>query len=117
MNILLDSTGDWDVQSGSVQFTTGKEEIAQMIAIRLKTFVGEWFLDVEKGLPYFSTILVKNPNSAEIENLFISEIASTPGVLSIDEFAMTYDNTVRKLTVNARISSVGGVINFSQEVP
>jgi hypothetical protein len=30
---------------------------------------------------------------------------------------MTYDNTVRKLTVNARISSVGGVINFSQEVP
>ena len=117
MNILLDANGDWAVTDGAVQFATGKEEIAQIIQTRLKTIAGEWFLNAELGLPWFSRILVKNPNAAEVEGLFVREIANSPGVTSIEEFQMSYIKETRKLLVEARIASVDGVISFTDEVP
>ncbi len=82
-----------------------------------KTVTACRFLNVNIGLPYFSRILIKNPNSAEIESLFINEIANSPGVTAIEEFAMSYIKETRKLLVTARIDSVAGVISFSEEVP
>jgi len=117
LNILLDANGDWAVDNGAVQFASGKQEIAQSIATRLRTILGEWFLNTELGLPWFSRILRKNPNSAEVENIFVKAIADSPGVTSIDEFKMSYIKETRKLLVEARINSVDGVISFTEEVP
>jgi hypothetical protein len=41
---------------------TDADAIAQTIVIRLKTFLGEWFLDENRGLPYLTQIFGKKLN-------------------------------------------------------
>lgn len=114
MNIKLDANGDWDVQNGDLQFTVGKEEISQIIAQRLKTVLGEWFLNVDLGLPYFDSILVKNVDLSVIEALIRNEILNCPGVIDIEEFTMDIDKARRELSVDCRINSVEGIIDFTE---
>jgi hypothetical protein len=117
MNILLDSSGDWAVSGGKLQLATGQEEIAQIVATRLRTFLGEYFLDVRIGVPWFSKIFKKNPNQAEVEALLIQTIADSPGIITIQDFQLSLDNKTRKLRVDFRAQSVEGLINFSEVVP
>lgn len=117
MNILLDSTGDWAVANGELQFANGVDEIAQIVATRLKTFLGEWFLDVRLGVPWFSKILKKNPNPAEIEAVLIQTIVESPGIITLLDFQLSLDGATRQLSVSFRAESVAGIINFTEVVP
>lgn len=117
MNILLDSSGDWAVSGGKLQLATERDEIAQIVATRLRTFLGEWFLDVRIGVPWFSKILKKNPNPAEVEALLIQTIVESPGIVTLNTFELSLDNKTRKLKVNFEAQSLAGVINFSEVIP
>jgi hypothetical protein len=117
MNILLDSSGDWAVSGSKLQLATERDEIAQIVATRLRTFLGEWFLDVRIGVPWFSKILKKNPNPAEVEALLIQTIVESPGIVTLKTFELTLDNKTRKLKVNFEAQSLAGVINFSEVIP
>lgn len=116
MNIFLDETGDWLVEDGKLQLVTGQDEIAQISAIRLKTYLGEWFLDVRIGFPWFSKVLKKGPNTAEIEALLIQEIVETPGIVSLRSFDLSFDKVTRKLKVDYEAESIAGIINFSEVI-
>jgi len=117
MNFLLDDSGDLSIVGGKVQFTSGKEEIAQIVKTNLKTFVGEWFLDARIGVPWFSRILRKNPNPGDIESVLASVIANSDGITSIEEFSLAYDKAERKLLVSGRFLSTDGIISFSESLP
>ena len=117
MNIKLDSNRDWDVQKGQLQFVTGLDEIAQIIEVRLRTFAGEWFLDTTRGVPWFSKVLIKNPNTSEIEELFTQQISDVPGVTAIETLTLEYINEQRSLRVQTRIITTDGVLDFTVEAP
>ena len=117
MNILLGSDGDWVVIDNQLQFVTGIEEIGQIISTRLKSFLGEWFLDVRIGVPWFSKILKKNPNPAEIESLLIQTIAESPGVIGLKTIELSLDNVTRKLSVDFQAQTTEGILNFSEVIP
>ena len=38
---------------------SGPEQIAQAIGIHLRTWIGEWFLDLDHGVPYLDEVLGK----------------------------------------------------------
>lgn len=117
MNILLDSSGDWAVASGKLQLATKQDEIAQIVSTRLRTFLGEWFLDVRLGVPWFSKILKKNPNPAEIEAILAQTIVESPGIVTLTDFQLTLDNVTRKLRVTFQAKSIAGIINFTEVIP
>ena len=117
MNIKLNSDGDWDLQNGQLQIVTGVEEIAQIVTTRLKFFLGEWFLDVRRGVPWFSKILKKNPNPSEVEAILIQHILDSPGIITLKDSTFTLDNATRRLTVEFEAISTEGVLNFSEVVP
>ena len=71
---------------GQLVLVTGQEEIKQHSAQRLRTFFGEWFLDVLIGIPYFDQIFEKRQNVNDIDAIFINEILSTPGIIRLLEF-------------------------------
>lgn len=99
-DLKLDLTGDLDVTNGEVTLTSGIDSIIQDVAVRLKTFLGEWFLDQRVGIPYFQNILIKNPNLPVIQTIFQQAILETEGVLSITNFEFNFDTASRQLDIS-----------------
>jgi hypothetical protein len=67
------------------------ESVAQKIKLRLLKYFGEYFLDIEQGVPYFQTILKKGVSKDYVDTLFIDTITETTGVLSLDTFESILD--------------------------
>ena len=100
MNLKLDSTGDIDVTNNELSFIEGSEEIQQLVSQRLQTFMGEWFLDITIGLPYYQHILTKRVNPTVVNAVIVREIITTDGFKELTAFQMDYDESTRKLEVD-----------------
>lgn len=112
----LDSEGDLDITSNSLSLTTGTEAIRQHLQVKLRMFLGEWFLNTDLGVPYFTEILIKQPNFINIQNRLKLEITETPGVIEIIQFSFDFDSEIRLFTLTFKVSSEEGVIDFTQEI-
>ena len=107
-------TGDIAFEDGDLVLIEGVDAVAQTLKQRLSFGLGEWFLSINEGVPYFQTILVKNPNIAAIEGLFRNTILSTPGVLELLSLDFDFDSRNRVFEVNFEARSQQGNINFSE---
>lgn len=114
MNIGIDANGDWDMSAGELVFVNGAEEIRQFLIQKLRTVFQEWFLDARLGLPYFEQIFQKRPDPVVVESIFINEIVSTPGLVSLVEFDLNLNEVTRTLELDMRATTVDGEINFSE---
>jgi len=118
MNIELDeTTGDWKIENGKVQFVSGQDEIKQILKVKFQTFLGEWFLDTRKGVAWFSKVFKKNANPAEIEALIIETIVTSPGITGIISLELEVIRETRQLKVTFEATTIDGNINFSEVVP
>lgn len=101
------------VQDGDLVMLTGKQAILQNILQRLRIFLGEWFLDNSIGLPYFTEILVKNPDQSKIDALFLNQIMGTPGVLEVTSYSFEPNFTNRGLTVSFEATTTDGEVDYA----
>ena len=109
---VSDETEDMALENGDIVFVTKADAVKQSVRQRLKMFMGEWFLDLDSGVPYYQDVLVKNPNPTLIEGIFKNEILATPGILELLTFSLDYDNATRKLTIAFTARAYDEVINF-----
>ena len=83
-NLLLDDdTWDLYLSNGNLVISSGHDAARQAIYYRLWLFAGEWFMDEDEGVPYWESILVKNPNLPAIREIIRARIAATPGIDSV----------------------------------
>ena len=117
MDLLLDSAS-WDLSLSAtdLELVTGVDAIAQHLAQRLKTFLGEWFLDRRIGVPYLQQVLVKNPDPVVLDSALKAEIIDTPGIIELAAFSLTMDGPNRKLQLSFIANSQEGPIVFENEV-
>lgn len=87
--------GDLSVTNNQLDTVTGQEEIRQYSIQVLKTFFGEWFLDITIGIPYFD-IFEKKADPDSIEALFVEAILSTLGIVRLLEFELTIPNKAKR---------------------
>lgn len=99
MNLKLDSSGDIAIENNELVFVEGSQEIQQLVSQRLSTFMGEWFLDITIGLPYYQHILVKQVNPTVVNAVIVREIITTDGFKELTFFQMDYDESTRTLDV------------------
>lgn len=111
-DFLQDDKGDLVFTDNELTFVYGADEVKQRVTQRLRAFRGEWFLDLDVGVPYYQEILVKNPSTTVVEGRLKQTIAATPGVIEITEFVFDLDKSTRQATVNARIRSVSGLVEL-----
>ena len=83
-DILLDSSGDLDISSGTLQLTTTKNQLAtQQIRNTLSTYRGEWVFDTDFGVPY----LANDNNDIQIVSVggeYIADYYIREAILSAD---------------------------------
>lgn len=114
-DLKLAADGDLEIKNGDLLLTSGDEAVRQHLQQRLRTFLGEWFLDLDVGVPYFQDILVKNPNVNQVDGILKQTILTTPGVVELVSFSMSFDSTARTLAVEFEYTSYSGEINFFTE--
>lgn len=91
---------DLRLTNGHLTFIQGHEAIAQKVKIRLWFFLGEWYLDQREGIPYWTRVLVKNPDIPGLESMFRRVIAETPGVAVVERLTLTLDRATRAATLD-----------------
>lgn len=116
-DIKLDtSTHDAIIENGDLVLTTGKEAHAQRIKQRILLIFGEWFLDRSRGIPYFTQVLVKNPNPVLVDAVFKNEVISDPSVLELQEFEIDIDNATREMNLKWKARTKEGDITFDENI-
>lgn len=115
-DLKLGTDGDLELDDNNdLIFVEGLEAIAQDVSVRLRTYLGEWFLDTRQGLPYFQRILGEKPRIGVLKALFGEAILLTPGISSFTNLDVVYNSTSRGLSVGFRAPTDEGILDYSQE--
>ncbi len=115
-DLALNSDGDLYLVNNSLAMVDGAAAITQHLAIRYRFFLGEWFLDVNAGVPWFRDVLVKRSSFAVVHELLKNVALDTPGVLELLAFNFVLESATREATLALSVLSTEGFINFSQIV-
>ena len=116
-DIKLGTDGDLDTTNNDLTIITGLDEVTQRLRQTLRTFQGEWFLNLEFGVSYYQDILKKNPNLDVISTVLKNAILSVPGVLDLLEFVFDFDIVSRILTVDFTVRASEGEITINEVLP
>lgn len=113
-DLAINEDGDLLIANYDLQIVTSLDQTIQELIIRLKFFLGEWFLDTEAGIPYYQDFFVKAPNQIRIESVLKNEILDTPGILELTSFVSDFDEINRKYSV--RFGALADEGEFELEV-
>jgi len=113
IDIALDKvTHDLVLIDNDLVMLDGAERVRQHLAIKLKLWVGEWFMDTEFGTPYLSDILGKQISLAGSVAALKKSISEVDGVQSITRFEFDFNRSARNLDVNFDVQTPYGNLNI-----
>lgn len=107
-------TNDLLIKDGDLSLATATDAIQQDLQQTMQLYLGEWFLDTSKGIPYRQLILVKNPNLDVIQALLVNAARSVNGVTDVTAFKYDYDNKTRTLSVTLTAQTTTGDVIKAQ---
>lgn len=88
----LDTDHDIFVTAGQLSRVTEIDEVVQKITTQLLHFLGEWWLDLNSGTPWFQSILGESPSGGEAESILKNVITNTLGVTELIKFKADIDS-------------------------
>jgi hypothetical protein len=113
MNIGLTNDQDLAIIDSNLSLVTGIEELRQLVKQVLLSFQGDWFLDLDLGLPYFQQILVKSTSISAVENIYLDAISSVRGILDIVSFNLDFNPKTRRADITFSALTSDGVLDFT----
>lgn len=110
----LDNDGDYVLGRGTGEFLKGPEAVAQAIVTNLKLLLGEWWEDVNNGLPLWQSILGQpgsEVNKTSVDNIIRrrildTKIGNTPLISSIDDYSSEYSAQTRNYVFEAVVTTI-----------
>lgn len=101
-DILMSSDGDILISSVTKDLLLSrnqKEYVSQAIKQRIRTFLGEYFLDTTIGIPYHQKVFTKGGDLRILQTLIVEQITSVPGVKELTFYSNSLDKTTRTLNI------------------
>ena len=106
----LDKNLDWRFGKGRAVYKTNAKAIEQNVQTRLRSFRGDWYLDVDAGVNWIE--LLGNPGTEKrIIRAVESTVMQTDGVLSIQELKIIGRDSTRGVKIRIRYTDVFGASN------
>lgn len=109
---LHPDTWDLHLDGTDVATVTGRDAIAQEIAVRLRWWRREWFLDGRKGVPYLEQIFEKGVSVDTVRAILKREIEEVPGVVAVRSLSITVDATTRHATASGQAETTEGDVDL-----
>lgn len=113
-NYALNSSNDIFLTNGRIQRVSEGAQVLQNVRCRLLTYLGEWFLNTQVGVPYFQEIFTKPANLARAESVIKRTILRTTGVEQIISFQLNFNRTTRRLSVEFEAATTFEDINSGE---
>lgn len=106
IDLLTNAVTNDIVITTDLALTSGIAGVMQSVRIRLATFAGEWFLDLDLGVPFFErdgvsrtrAIFGQKFDQTKAINEFRKIILSTPGIVSVTKLQVSFVGTTRAMT-------------------
>lgn len=108
MDLQLDHEGDLAFHRGDLVTVSGADEIAQRLRIRLRLFLGEWFLDEGAGVPYWQRILGAKISKPALLSIFREQILACPGVSEVTAIDADMGAGARNARLSFTVSTEAG---------
>lgn len=112
LDVALDADGDIKIDAGGLSFVSGIAAVVQLARFNMLLFAGEWFLNMDIGIPYFDELLGDASKTAGVkeraEAAFADAILGVPGVLAITQLTVDVDPSGRSMTVTWSASTLFG---------
>ena len=106
----LDSDRDWRFGKGRAAYKTNAKAIEQNVQTRLRSFLGDWYLDVDVGVNWIE-LLGNLGTEKRIIRAVESTVMQTDGVLSIQELKIIRRDSNRGVKIRIRYTDVFGASN------
>lgn len=87
------------------------DRVIQRLYIRLRTFLGEWFLNVEYGVPWLEDVLGQKAPKSRVDMVIQSQILEELEVKQITEFSSTMNAQTRVYSCTFRVMVASGEIS------
>ncbi len=96
-SLLLDTaTGDLDMSQG-LRFTPDLQTyVVQRLDENFSFFLGEYFLNLRLGIPWFEKVIGQKPDFALLQTLLSRAAMQTIGVASVPSFRVAFERSSRK---------------------
>lgn len=104
--------GDYSFGAGTNDFVKDAGAVSQAIRTSLLLLKGEWWEDIEAGLPLFQSILGQpgTPENIQAVDLIVQEnIANVQGVINIKNYKGSYIN--RQYSISCTVDTIYGEAN------
>lgn len=116
IDLLLDANGDLMIADGDIVFSKGLDAVVQSVRLVLNQGRGEWFLDLDEGVPYLSNddvtedeaLIGSKFDALRARRIFRDAVLGAPGVKELLSLAVTFDSATRKLTVECQVRTAFG---------
>jgi hypothetical protein len=99
------------------KIATFGDAVRQAIAVRLRWWRGEWFLDTRQGTPWLEAVLRKGVSEASVRAVFKREIQRVEGVARVASITVSIDAATRYATIDASVITTEGETLSLTEVP
>lgn len=101
---------DLSITAGDFTITQSSNATAQRLALRLRSFQGDSFLNPDFGINYYGDILVKNPDLLIVQSAFVDQIAAVPRITGITEFNLEFEPSIQHLDIDFKVTTQDGSI-------
>ena len=109
----LDINKDWQFGKGLNDYKSNADAVAQDIATRLNSFLGDCFFDQGAGINWFGFLGGKN--QLQLNLAISSTILNTSGVQTMLQLSVNLSVT-RKLTVSYAVTTTFGPVQDTVQV-
>jgi hypothetical protein len=110
------SNDDMICENGKIKLVKKADEILQRVRTRLRRIKGEWFLNVNAGIPYYEGQILGGKDFNYVKLVISAEINNTLGVSDIQELNLITDPKTKKTSIYAAIVIDESVYELTEEV-
>lgn len=114
---MLDADGDYVFGRGKHAYLEGGEAVAQAVKTRLLLLLGEWWEDLEEGLPLWTKIVGTRGTEKQLQAvdlIFKDRIYNTLGVKRILNYTSSFKN--RAYIFTAAIDTDDGPVLITNDM-
>lgn len=109
-------TNDIAHADGLISYVNLDNETIQRIRTCLRRIEGEWFLDINAGLPYFGGQMLGGKDLEYVKLIIREELLSIDGVNKITEINILADTKTKHVSVYVELELNENVYKITEEI-